>query len=112
MAQQKQEEAAKRVQRIGELKEKFGIPKALKGDDILNALEADELPGKGTAEEGRELARLTREQQAAEKQKEEAQKGPGGGAAPGQGPIRITGVLTIRADGSAIIEAEGGLPVN
>lgn len=109
-------ETAKRQTRIEELRKRLKITEGKEGAEAVSKLQDQAKTAEGrkalTEEQG-ELVRLTDEQQAANRHKaaEDAKKDGGGGGGTNQ-PIRITGTLVVRADGSALIDAEGGLPVN
>jgi len=124
-------EMQNRQKRIDELRKKLGID-AEQMARLKTAASTDAGRG-GLSAEQNELVRLTNAQQSANRtsaasggpvvtaggkmiggaQPGEAQPGQGGGAqGANQQPIRITGTLTVRADGSAIIDADGGVPTN
>ena len=117
-------EVARRQTRINELRTRLNIAQGGAGDTGVSILQerARTAEGRGAlTEEQNELVRLTNDQQTASRAAAAAaarggQGGQGGGAAGAGGAnqqrIQITGTLIVRADGSAIVDAEGGLPVN
>lgn len=110
--------AVERARRIEELREKLGTGGILgrMKEALMHGIAATPEGAGRLTEEQRELVRLQKQQTDAEKAQDKTKKegaAPGGGAAPpGQQPIKITGTLTVRADGSALIDADGGVPVN
>jgi hypothetical protein len=114
-------EAVKRAARIQELKDKMGLGGVM--GMMKNAslhLQANTPEGAGRlTEEQKELVRLQKDQMAADKAKEEAGAKEDGKEAGGDGKgggktqhIKITGNLTVKADGAAMIDADNEVPPN
>jgi hypothetical protein len=111
--------AGARDARITALKEKLGMG-GFMGNTKMALLEGLAAGGaQGLSEEQKELVKLSKDKRDADTAKEQAEKGGDGAAAGGDGKgggktqhIKITGNLTVKADGAAMIDADNEVPPN